>query len=223
MAEQQQTQPQRPPPQPKIVIEHLEETLGDWCLAEYRNIAKLVGAENVLITHIAPADVEKLNLPGVQTTAESVTTLGLQRIALLDDLALEQDHLKPSDREKFDYFLFGGILGDHPALDRTSFMRPFATALRHLGPEQMSTDGAVNVTWRILMQGQELEKLKFCPFPLEIKVNQRESVELPFKYLEGEDGEPLLPPGLKELLLSDFKIDENADWVLSAEDILEDQ
>lgn len=125
--------------------------------------------------------------------------------------------LKPQDKDTVDYLLFGGILGDHPPRDRTSYLRPVADIFRHLGPEQMSTDGAVNVSWAIF-KGAPYETLKFCPFPLEFQVSATEKTELPFKYLQDENGEPCLPPGLRELVVSDFTLD--GDLCISADDLM---
>ena len=186
--------------------------MGPWCLCEYNNIAKIVGPQNVLITNISEAVAARLP-EGVAWTGQSVLSMGLQKVCLLDLHAA--DALEPSDKDKIDYFLFGGILGDHPPRDRTSHLRPAGTVLRHLGPEQMSTDGAVNVCWNII-NGTKLEDLKFCPFPLRIAVSAVSTVELPFKYLQDAEGAPCLPAGLRELVVADFHVDE--DWCIDADD-----
>eukprot|EP00048_Salpingoeca_helianthica_P018444 m.242015 g.242015 ORF g.242015 m.242015 type:complete len:215 (+) comp25055_c0_seq1:41-685(+) len=189
------------------VIEHLEEAMGPWCLCEYRNIAKIVGPQNVLFTNVSESDA-KLLPEGVQWTTKSVLTMGLEKVGLLD-LDADQE-LQPADKDKMDYLLFGGILGDHPPRDRTSHLRPAATVIRHLGPEQMSTDGAVHVCARVFA-GTPIEQLEFSPFPLHISSSATSTVQLPFKYLRLPNGEPALPPGLRELLLEDFTLD---DWGL---------
>jgi ribosome biogenesis SPOUT family RNA methylase Rps3 len=194
------------------VIEHLEEAMGAWCVCEYRNIAAIVGPENVLITNISESDAKQLP-EGVKWTAQSVLELNLPNVGLLDLLA--EEALQPADKDKMEYLLFGGILGDHPPRDRTSHLRPAGHMIRHLGPEQMSTDGAVHVCARIFA-GTPLEQLEFAPYPLHISNSATSTVQLPFKYLKLPNGEPALPPGLRDLLLEDFSLD---DWDVADGDV----
>jgi ribosome biogenesis SPOUT family RNA methylase Rps3 len=71
-------------------------------------MSSLVGKDRLLLTNF-PFDFE-----GATCTAESVTAhlrhVPLQRICLLDSEADET--LCPADAGEFDYFLFGGILGN---------------------------------------------------------------------------------------------------------------
>merc|ERR1712137_1178084 len=57
------------------------------------------------------------------------------RICLLDMRA--EKELAPEDKDEFDAFIFGGILGDHPPRDRTFGLRKEGYTLRHLGDKQM--------------------------------------------------------------------------------------
>jgi len=41
--------------------------------------------------------------------------------------------MEPADKNKFDVFIFGGILGDHPPRDRTKVLRDLGFELRGLG------------------------------------------------------------------------------------------
>lgn len=66
------------------------------------------------------------------------------RVCLLDPRATEV--LGPEDADKFDVFLYGGILGDDPPRDRTGELRKLGFPGRHLGPVQMTTDTAVGVS-----------------------------------------------------------------------------
>lgn len=66
------------------------------------------------------------------------------RICLLDPRAEQVIH--PEDAQRFDVFLYGGILGDDPPRDRTGELRRLGFEGRHLGPVQMTTDTAVGVT-----------------------------------------------------------------------------
>ncbi|KAG0376560.1 hypothetical protein BGX24_007536 [Mortierella sp. AD032] len=132
--------------------------------------------------------------------------------------------LAPEDADTYDYFLFGGILGDDPPRDRTGELRKLGFATRHLGSVQMTTDTAVNVTRRVVEGKTPLDKIPFIDHP-EIKLRKKETVTMPFRYIalppkesteiavEGEDStkkskkakklEPLLPPGMIELLKKD--------------------
>jgi hypothetical protein len=75
----------------------------------------------------------------------------LDRCCLLDPKATEP--VAPGDSELFDVFLFGGILGDDPPLDRTRILRREGFPSRHLGPVQMTTDTALAVTKRVVIDG----------------------------------------------------------------------
>ena len=66
------------------------------------------------------------------------------RVCLLDPKATLP--LSPEDGDTFDYFLYGGILGDDPPRDRTAELRKLGFEGRHLGNRQMTTDTAVGVT-----------------------------------------------------------------------------
>lgn len=68
----------------------------------------------------------------------------MSRVCLLDPKAPLP--LSPEDHGKFDWFLYGGILGDDPPRDRTAELRKLGFEGRHLGEVQMTTDTAVGVT-----------------------------------------------------------------------------
>lgn len=100
--------------------------------------------------------------------------------------------LTPQD-SKFDYFIFGGILGDYPPKKRTEkeltqFVPQFEK--RHIGKEQFPTDNAVYVVKKII-EGKKFEELKFKDVH-EIQFDEFRSVELPFRYVLKEDGQPLI-------------------------------
>lgn len=71
-------------------------------------MSQLVGKDRLLLTNFP------FNFAGATCTPETVTAylknVPLERICLLDSEADET--LCPEDKEKFDYFLFGGILGN---------------------------------------------------------------------------------------------------------------
>ncbi|KZT54471.1 DUF431-domain-containing protein [Calocera cornea HHB12733] len=142
---------------------------------------------------LAPAEV---HTEGFQALLKS-RGVPLEKVCLLDPKAPEP--LRPGDGELFEWFLFGGILGDDPPRDRTSELRALGFPGRHLGQVQMTTDTALGVTKRVVV---DKGTLPYVDFPT-IRFNARESVEMPFRYLV-QGGEPLMPPGMRELLYEDL-------------------
>ena len=98
-----------------------------------------------------------------------------------------KDTLTAEDKHKFQYFVFGGILGDKPAKNRTNFLiRELKNSSikfeeRNLGAAQMPTDNAVYAAKKIL-GGKKLDELKFID-EVDIEINENESVTLPFRYV----------------------------------------
>lgn len=168
----------------KFVIEHLEPKLYDWCLIEYRHISKIVGKDNLIFTNIKNKnDIKKLKKFG-NVFRKSISSLNLKNICVLSQYS--KSTLKIKDKNKFQYFIFGGILGDNPAKKRTDVIirdlknKNIDFEMRNLGSKQMPTDVAVFVTKKIL-NGKKLDDFKFVD-ELEIEINDNESVTLPFRY-----------------------------------------
>lgn len=99
------------------IVEHLDPELEQWSSLEYRSIARessAAGAEFIL-SSVSP-DL-KVSEEFRQTTGMRIDERGVEelfadrkeRVCLLDPAAKEE--LSPEDGEKFDVFLFGGILG----------------------------------------------------------------------------------------------------------------
>lgn len=204
---------------PKLIIEHVEVDFprNGWCAIEYDNIARMVGAKNIVVTKcdrqhaenlpvslqrcagITPRSIteylkeqdqaESSNPEGDATQGESKSgpdtfrmtptgerllsdlkeaikpdpATGECRICFLDAHATQE--LSPEDIHKFDYFIVGGILGDHPPRDRGGYLRQHGFAIRHLGPRQMSTDTAVRTAWTIFRHQVPLAQLRFIDDP----------------------------------------------------------
>ena len=177
--------------QPIYIIEHLEPELFEWCLMEYEHISETVGRENLWFTNIQEKDKKKLEKFG-RVFSESVKSMKLTNSCVLDPEVTET--LEPSD--KFDYFIFGGILGDYPPRKRTQEeLTPFIAEarVRNIGKEQMSTDNAVYTVKQIEL-GKKLGDLKFQN-NVSIEINEFESVELPYLYNLVE-GKPFMSPKL---------------------------
>lgn len=180
-----------------FIIEHLEPELFEWCLIEYKHISKIAGKENVWFTNIKKEDVKKLKKYG-SVFQESVKSMKLDKVCVLDPEVSVL--LTSKDKNKFQYVIIGGILGDYPPKKRTKneltkFLPKYEK--RNMGKDQFSTDNAVFVAKKIL-SGTPLKNIEFTDSP-EIKVNDIESVILPFKYPVIK-GKPNISPSLVSYL-----------------------
>lgn len=194
----------------KYVIEHMEEGFSEWVILEYSQILREVGPDNLVLTSLPESTTQKdipqrlLDLGLQWTTKECVTLdggLDCNRVCLLDPAA--ETDLVPEDKAKFDYFVFGGILGSHPRIDRTGILREkYGFAGRRLGALQMTTDTAIRVTQLIIEKQKKFDEIKFIDYP-EIKFSQYESTEMPFRYVTDSKDEPILPEGMLELIKHD--------------------
>ncbi|CAE6387494.1 unnamed protein product [Rhizoctonia solani] len=205
-----------------FVIEHMEEddeeskSVPPWVYLEYRQMISIAGpTSSVLFTHLSSASRAALNsaLASVQDSSKfEVHSLGisdvmkqhgvdLNQVCLLDPKA--EKELAPSDGESFSWFLFGRISGDDPPRDRTSELRRLGFPNRHLGSIQMTTDTALGVTKRVVVDKVPLQDIPYVDHPT-IRFNAKESVEMPFRYITDSNGEPILPEGMKALLKEDL-------------------
>jgi len=190
------------------IVEHLDEELGPWSELEYLAIAKETergGASFCLSSLPAAFPVPEAlrRITGFQPEGRSVEEIyaaDKSRVCLLDPAAAKE--LEPGDADRFDVFLFGGILGDNPPRDRTSELRKKGFEGRRLGPKQMTTDTAVRVTRMVIEQRVQLREIAYLDFP-ELKFDEHESTEMPFRYVEGADGKPIMPEGMVELIEKD--------------------
>mmetsp|Transcript_3520 Transcript_3520/g.8766 ORF Transcript_3520/g.8766 Transcript_3520/m.8766 type:complete len:265 (+) Transcript_3520:49-843(+) len=163
---------------------------------------------------ISSATLEEGSCPGSQSVLPA-----WDRVCLMDMQADEA--LEPTDAAKFDAFIFGGILGNvienddgsYGSDDRTCELRRLNFRhRRHLGPMQMTTDTAVLVSHMVLEEGKFLCDIPTVDSP-EIGADEQTMQDGPqdticmegFRYVvrRGSAGEwePVLPPGMKELLL----------------------
>jgi len=187
----------------KFIIEHMEQEVYEWCLLEYKHISKIVGKDNLIITNVKK-DKNKLRELGTVYEQSVVDILDKFPNTCLLDMDAQQI-LSTKDKNEFQYFLFGGILGDNPRKHRTQELKKkVKTQTRNLGNKQMSTDTAVYVTKKIL-SGTKLVELRFAD-EVEIILNEdkesAESVILPFRYVldENRKEKVVLPDGLIDYL-----------------------
>ncbi|KUI72803.1 Protein arginine N-methyltransferase SFM1 [Cytospora mali] len=206
------------------IVEHLDPELGPWSELEYISIAEESQESGSSFTLSSLPDGFKVPealkaIPTFTATQDSVEDIyagNKNKVCLLDPAA-EKD-LSPEDVQEFDAFLFGGIL------DRTSELRKKGFTGRRLGPVQMTTDTAVRVTRMVIQQQRgcsNLQKvaeifwdvadkhqtvaLKDVPYTdhPELKINEHESTQMPFRYVKTEDGEPIMPKGMRDLIGKD--------------------
>ena len=168
----------------KFIIEHLEPELYEWCMIEYGHISRIVGKSNLIFTNLNEKDANKLKKYGV-VYSKSISELKLKNLCVLSQHSKKT--LTANDKNKFRYFVFGGILGDNPAKNRTDAIlknlkkSDIKFETRNLGNKQMPTDTAVYVAKKIL-EGKKLSDFRFVD-ELEIEINDNESINLPFRYV----------------------------------------
>ncbi|KAH3665410.1 hypothetical protein OGAPHI_003594 [Ogataea philodendri] len=192
----------------KYIIEHMEQGFTEWVTLEYCQIIRDVGKDNLILTSL-PGQIKEDDIPlclremGLNWTTKDTTEfldLNTAKLCLLDPRA--EIDLQPADKLKFDYFVFGGILGDHPPRDRTSELKhKLGCETRRLGHLQMTTDTAVRTT-KLIVEGTKFEDIKFIDYP-EIRYNIHEATEMPFRYVLNDQNEPILPEGMLNLIKKD--------------------
>ncbi|KAH8670854.1 SAM-dependent RNA methyltransferase [Xylariales sp. PMI_506] len=196
--------------QRSYIVEHLDPELGPWSELEYLAIARESGAAGAtFVLSSLPSGFkvpEELSAePAFRAEARGVEEMypvggGKERVCLLDPSAAKD--LGPEDRDEFDVFLFGGILGDDPPRDRTSELRKKGFSGRRLGPVQMTTDTAVRVTRMVIEEQYTLTTIPYLDHP-DLKFNEHESTQMPFRYVKGSDGKPIMPEGMVDLIKKD--------------------
>ncbi len=176
-----------------FVIEHLEPQLYQWCKLEYAHISSVVGKSHLLFTNTKSTILKKFG----KVESKSIKQLRFEKACVLDPEAKQT--LTPEIAKKYQYFIFGGILGDDPPKERTKdeLTKYLPYPAYNLGKDQMSTDTAVIVT-KMICDGKKLQNLKFQQ-GIEVKISSYEEVHLPYKYLL-KNGKPMLAPGIVDML-----------------------
>jgi len=175
---------------PTYIIEHLDKELGNWSLIEYENIGKKVGKKNLLFSNVKDKkDIHKLMKFGAVSPLPVYRLPFIKqkqnKICVLDPEAPKL--LSSSEAKKYDYFVFGGILGDYPPRKRTqeeltSVMKKKGVKfeVRNIGKNQFSTDNAVFVVSEIV-KGKNFKKMKFLD-KFVLKFGKFLEMELPYSY-----------------------------------------
>lgn len=107
-----------------ILPDQLAKTTADADAADASNVAQCTATTTPILSLLQ----------------QSAPAVPLAKVCLLDPRA--ERVLSPADGAPgaFEYFLFGGILGDDPPRDRTGELRKLGFETRHLGSVQMTTD-----------------------------------------------------------------------------------
>ncbi|KAK6431803.1 hypothetical protein LTR95_012036 [Oleoguttula sp. CCFEE 5521] len=188
-----------------FVVEHLDPELESWQLLEYNTIAAECAAAGSRFI-LSGMSTSHPDLPQVEQIPQHVEDfvkaagVSQDRVCLLDPKG--ESDLSPEDGDLFDIFVFGGILGDDPPRDRTAELRVKGFKGRRLGVEQLTTDTAARVTRIVVQDKIPLGQVPYVDRP-NIEIAEGESVEMPFKYVKGRDGKPIMPEGMAALLASD--------------------
>ncbi|KAG7445271.1 DUF431-domain-containing protein [Guyanagaster necrorhizus] len=206
------------------VIEHMEDddettrVIPPWAILEYAHMRMLAGPDSkVHFTNVSKSSADALSASFSTDNSETLATAtcfqsgvmdritgtlpAIEKACLLDPKA--EKELSPEDGDgRFEWFVFGGILGDDPPRDRTAELRVLGFPARRLGPIQMTTDTALGVTKLVVEDKIPIDKIPYIDYPT-ITFNPKESVEMPFRYI-AEGSEPKLPPGMRQLLHGDL-------------------
>src|SRR3989344_5207445 len=99
------------------IIEHLEEKLWPWCILEYKHISQTVGKEHLWFTKVSGSALQPFGKVFSESAIQLYAQKKLKNVCVLDPAATKT--LTPEEAKTFDYFVFGGILGDDPPRKRT--------------------------------------------------------------------------------------------------------
>ena len=108
--------------------------MHDWCKLEYEHMVSVCGPDHVYFTALTPGTLAGMpeSLLKAHCHTEDILTMGdripHEKVCLLDPASPHV--LCPEDGDKFDFFLFGGILGDDPPRGNNKD-NPFGDSIAH--------------------------------------------------------------------------------------------
>ena len=165
-----------------FIIEHCDRRLYSWSLAEEEHASTIVGKEHLWFTKVSGSALQPFGKVFSESAIQLYAQKKLKNVCVLDPAATKT--LTPEEAKTFDYFVFGGILGDDPPRKRTEpelTSKMHGVVARNIGKKQMSTDTAVYVVHQIVL-GKKLSELRFQD-ELEIPLGKNESTVLPYRYV----------------------------------------
>ncbi len=182
--------------QMKYVIEHMDNRMYKWCVLEYGHISGTVGPKNLIFTNVKNGS-QKIKGFG-KIKKESIKEINLKNALVLDPFAKKT--LTTKDCKKYDYLIFGGVLGDHPMKKRTKkeITDKLPYEARNLGRKQMSTNTAVLVA-KMISAGKKFDDIKFKD-SIKIQVGKYQECILPYRYVLDKNKEIIMPKGFIDFL-----------------------
>jgi len=182
---------------PRLIIEHCEPVLSEWLLLEYKHAAK-IWEETLLFTNVTDTRTAKLLQTLGEVKKEHAKVLFAGRNCIVLDPQARRP-LCPRDCSHADAFIVGGLLGYEKPQGRTRTLISASSGFqtRHLGPLQLSIDGAVFVIHAITL-GLNLKDIEIAK-EIEIIHDPIHSTILPFGYPLIDDV-PMITPGLVRYL-----------------------
>ncbi len=202
-------------PAKTIVIEHMEERPTRWLIAEYIEAAEEAGrlGFNIVFTGVRdPVLQSVLAREGLEWRFEHSWELYDTPRTVVLDLWAPRD-LEPGEAESLDYYVIGGIMGDHPPRGRGRLLSWMfeSAAKRRLGPYQMSIHVAA---WAAAMvaRGTPVDRLPVV-YGASVRVRTpmgELEVELPYAYPRGPGGRGVVPERIRRVLEHGVLWDEDS-------------
>lgn len=145
----------------------VNENLGKKAVVSRYNLLYLTTKENIdkiLADEAAHKDDDTVEIAKIFSTRMSVSSKDQSSNICFMDMRGEKE-LAPEDSQRFEFLIFGGILGDHPPQDRGKELRENFANVRQLGTVQMTTDTALLVSREILEEGKPINTMSFTTDP----------------------------------------------------------
>ena len=182
---------------PLLLIEHCEPKLSEWLMLEYRHAAKIWNGK-LTFTRVTDTKTAKILRTLGSVKKENAKDLYSDKKCIVLDPQAKKP-LTPKDCTSIDALIVGGLLGYEKPQGRTKTLISASSGFhtRHLGPLQLSIDGAVFVIKAICL-GLPLKDIEIAK-EIEIIHDQVHSTILPFGYPIIEN-KPVITPGLIEYL-----------------------
>jgi ribosome biogenesis SPOUT family RNA methylase Rps3 len=182
---------------PLLIIEHCEPAISEWLLLEYKHIAKLWNG-NLQFTRVTDSKTKKILEKLGSVSREKAKDLYKGKSCIVLDPQAKKP-LTPHDCAGADALIIGGLLGYEKPQGRTKTLISSTSGFptRHLGPLQLSIDGAAFVIKAINL-GLPLKDIEIAK-EIEIIHDSIHSTILPFGYPIVEN-KPVITPGLVKYL-----------------------